>query len=315
MNKKNNKNKHNNKQPNDWAIISKIVESSFIDGPGHRMVVFFQGCNLKCIYCHNPETTGICKSCFKCISSCPSKALTLTPTLTLTTNNKQIIAHNQQLCLKCDLCLKVCPNHSSPLCYKITIEQLINRIESEKNFIDGITLSGGEATLYSDFIFNLFSKIKARSTLNMNMNMNMNMNLSLFIDTNGYNKKSVFDKLSSVTDGFIFDLKAFDPKIHKKLTGKDNETILKNIKLISEKKLLYEIRTVFIEGINDSKEEISSIVNFIKRLNDYTIFKLTPFRPQGVVGDLKNHAPYPQQKLNILIEESCKILGGNRVRY
>ena len=36
--------------------INKIINFSSVDGPGNRLVVFAQGCNLNCIYCHNPET-------------------------------------------------------------------------------------------------------------------------------------------------------------------------------------------------------------------------------------------------------------------
>lgn len=36
--------------------ISSIETMGLVDGPGVRLVVFFQGCSLRCIFCHNPET-------------------------------------------------------------------------------------------------------------------------------------------------------------------------------------------------------------------------------------------------------------------
>ncbi|PWX63734.1 glycine radical enzyme activase, partial [Clostridium perfringens] len=52
------------------ALINKIIPFSCVDGPGNRMVIFFQGCNFKCLYCHNPETINKCISCGKCVENC-----------------------------------------------------------------------------------------------------------------------------------------------------------------------------------------------------------------------------------------------------
>lgn len=45
------------------ARINKIIDSSVVDGPGNRTVIFFQGCNFDCRYCHNPETINHCVDC------------------------------------------------------------------------------------------------------------------------------------------------------------------------------------------------------------------------------------------------------------
>ena len=41
------------------GLINSIETLGTLDGPGIRFVVFFQGCKLRCLYCHNPETWKI----------------------------------------------------------------------------------------------------------------------------------------------------------------------------------------------------------------------------------------------------------------
>jgi pyruvate formate lyase activating enzyme len=269
------------------AQVNKIIENTFIDGPGSRMAIFLQGCNMKCLYCHNPETQNLCNGCGICVEVCPKGALK---------KQGSKILYDKSICRECDLCIKECPNFSFPKYYEMDVGELYNKIVDLEDFLDGITISGGECTLQYDFMYELFKRVKA------------NTSLTTFIDTNGFMDVKVLQKLCTVTDGFMFDLKAFDRQKHIELTGVSNEIVLENIKYVSEKGLLYEVRTVVVEGFTNNDEEIIKISSFIKELNDYTRFKIIPFRPNGVKTFMADYAPFDYGEYERLYNIAVDIL-------
>ena len=108
------------------GIVNKIIPFSAVDGPGNRTVIFLQGCNFDCLYCHNPETINFCNNCGICIETCEPKALSLI-------NDK--INWNTDICTQCDKCLDVCPSKSSPKTLYLSIEELFTEINKNKLFI------------------------------------------------------------------------------------------------------------------------------------------------------------------------------------
>ena len=240
-----------------WMPINKIISFSCIDGPGNRMVIFFQGCNFRCGYCHNPETIHPCIHCGDCVKTCPVGALTM---------EDGRVCWNDKICVGCDACIRTCKHLSSPKTKDYTPEELFSIIKKSEAFLDGITVSGGECSLNIPFLVELFRLVKKET------------NLTCFVDTNGGIDLSGFNEFIELTDGFMLDVKAVEEEEHKNLTGMSNEMVLKNLTYLLEKNKLYEVRTVLAPGLHH-EVTVPYVATIIK---DKCIYKLLKYRQFGV---------------------------------
>ena len=215
-------------------LIFDIKRTSSSDGPGLRTVIFFKGCNLDCFWCHNPEGKSPskdlaffrekCISCGACAEVCPSPSG----------------------CIRCGECAESCPMGAKKL-YGVSYspDELIAIIEADKPYFDatggGVTFSGGECMLYPEYISALAKACRERG-------------VSVAIDTAGCVPQASFEAVLPFADIFLYDIKALDPALHKKGTGKDNALILQNLELLIKKQKHIIIRIPVIPNFNEGEE-------------------------------------------------------------
>lgn len=270
------------------GLVNRILPFSSVDGPGNRTAIFLQGCNFNCLYCHNPETLNHCINCGKCTTECPYGALVIK-------NNK--IIWNKTLCEKCDKCLDVCPNNSSPKVLSMSVDDVLNEINKTKAFISGITVSGGECTLQCEFLTSLFTEVKK-------------IGLTCFVDTNGSIPLAEQKQLVEVIDMAMIDLKSYNPKEHKMLTGMDNKIVIENINYLAAINKLHEVRTVIVPEILNNYYNVDMTSKLIVSLNPNIRYKLIKYRSIGVRPNmLDSYSPSDnvmQELKNLAVKNGCK---------
>lgn len=249
------------------ALVSRILNFSCVDGPGNRLVIFLQGCNFNCLNCHNPHTINHCNHCGECVEACPSQALTI--------NSNQQVEWDEALCTQCDKCIDVCGYQSSPKIKRYNVTQMLELIRKQQFFIAGITVSGGEATLQLPFIIELFSAIKSDPKLS---------HLTCFIDSNGYLPIHGWQRVSSILDGVMLDLKSWQNETHQWLVGRDNHRVIESIRYLAEMGKLHELRLLHIPGKSDLDSEVGALIRLIATLPEQTVIRLNAFQHHGVVG-------------------------------
>lgn len=220
------------------GLVAKILPFSVVDGPGNRAVVFLQGCDFNCTYCHNPETRSRCIRFGLCVHACPAGALSV--------YEGQVLWDSER-CTDCGTCLQVCPHSSSPKAQTLTVTEVLQRLSRYLPFIRGLTISGGECGLQATFLSALVRR--ARDV----------HRLGSLIDTNGFTDYSRFSALVDATEGFMLDIKAWDGTEHGALTGASNDMVLKNLEYLGRLGKLYEVRNVVVPGQFNTEQTVREI--------------------------------------------------------
>lgn len=164
----------------------------------------------------------------------------------------------------CHLKCKYCQNRdtwdvSSPDSIECTTDEVLNKILKYKNYIKasdgGVTISGGEPLIQSDFIIELFTKLHEHG-------------ISTCIDTSGmFPLTDKIKKVIDVTDIFLLDIKCINDDICTWLTGHSNKLELEFARYISNCGKRLWIRQVLVPGITDKESDLVLLRDFLKIIN------------------------------------------------
>jgi pyruvate formate lyase activating enzyme len=257
--------------PHNKGIIFDIARYSIHDGPGIRTTVYFKGCPLNCLWCHNPEgirpepQISYCKDrcivCGSCISACPNGALLREK------DNSINIDHSK--CIACGACAEGCNSLALELVGKeMSVAELISVIERDKPFYEesggGVTFSGGEPFMQPFFLQKVLSECRKKK-------------IHTAVETSGFCDSEIFLEAAEKIDLFLFDIKLMDSGRHQKATGLPNERILENLSNLIEKDYNVIVRFPLIPGINDDNENIESLGRFLSEMKRIPALHILPF--------------------------------------
>ena len=280
------------------GMITSIQRFSLNDGDGIRTTVFFKGCNMRCSWCHNPETIcngrelmfyeTKCIGCGKCFANCPNGAHQIV-------NGQHVI--DRKLCINCGICADSCYAQALVMCgTEMSIEELMKEIRQDKAYYQssggGVTLSGGEVLCQRDFAIALCEACHKEE-------------IPVAVETNLCFSYEYARELLEKVDLIMCDLKIFDKEAHKLHTGVTNEMILDNIRKLDQLGIPVIVRTPLIPGATDTQENLTSITAYIKNLQNLRRYEVLNFNPLGAgkyksldrANAFESSRPFGEEKL------------------
>lgn len=279
-------------------LIFDIHRYALDDGPGIRTTVFFKGCPLACVWCHNPEgicpdpelfhQTRRCIGCADCVAVCPRGAVALDGGLHI----------DRRRCNACGHCAEACPTLAMAIKGRYYAPaELVDGLLRDKRFFDhsggGVTFSGGEPTRHPGYLGRVARELKHHG-------------IHVALQTCGHFQwDRVNAELLPWIDLVYFDLKCLDADRHRQWTGRSNRSILDNFARLVESAREKLICTIPLISGKTAEEKLlrlaAEAIGGIKHLS----YRLQPYHPGGLVKtaaigkaapfDLPTHAMAPDE--------------------
>ena len=243
------------------GLVFNIQRYTVNDGPGIRTEVFLKGCPLDCQWCSNPESksteaeVGVYPSrcigaeqCGSCSTVCPEKCINF--------KDGVVYSIDREKCTACMKCVDACPSVALKAWGEImTSDEVMEIIEKDisyyKSSSGGVTVSGGEPLMQSDFVAELLQKCRHKG-------------IHTCVETALDVEFEYVEQVLPYTDLFIADLKCMDGRIHTKHTGLSNERILQNFeRLCAVDGVRLIVRIPVIPMVNDNIKNARETADFI----------------------------------------------------
>ena len=230
------------------ASIDSIETFGLVDGPGIRCVVFFNGCKLRCKYCHNPE-----------------------------------------------MWIKKENNY--------TTQEVFDRVIRSKPYFKnngGVTFSGGEPLLHSDFIIEVAKLLEKE-------------NIHIALDTSGVGLGN-YEEVIKHMNLIILDIKHTSPEGYKLITGRNIDEVEKFIEVLNNSNKPVWIRQVIIPDITDTEEYTNSLVEYLKKIKNVERIDFLPFHRLGEEKYQVLGIDYPYKDKNDMDKIKCQELYNNFIK-
>ena len=147
-------------------------------------------------------------------------------------------------------------------------EEIVNKVLRYKPYFGnegGITLSGGEPLLQSEFCEEIFALCRKNG-------------INTCLDTSGGTYPKNAEKLLKVTDRVLLDIKYTNNALYRENVGCDMDRVLRFLDTLEALKIPVTVRQVIIPTVNDNEESIEKLKEITGRYTVVDKTELLPFR-------------------------------------